>query len=91
MYARKDTIAEKVKRNVHLIFVEFREALKRFVEDGLTVNKQSKCDPKSKHEDDFQMGQCLESIGVLAGDTRDNKVLFRLLIKYRVFQIRVPI
>ncbi|KAI1712584.1 fringe-like domain-containing protein [Ditylenchus destructor] len=52
-------------------YVLSREAVRRFVAQGLT--NSSNCDPKDNGDEDGKMGECLEKIGVKAGDSRDGE------------------
>lgn len=51
-------------------YVLSREALKRFVEVGLP--DPEKCRTDDGGAEDVEMGKCLESVGVSAGDARDS-------------------
>lgn len=51
-------------------YVLSREALKRFVEVGLA--DPEKCRTDDGGAEDVEMGKCLESVGVSAGDARDS-------------------
>ncbi|XP_064456423.1 glycoprotein-N-acetylgalactosamine 3-beta-galactosyltransferase 1-like [Ornithodoros turicata] len=50
-------------------YVLSREAVKRFVEQAL--QDPSKCRQEQDSAEDVEMGQCLEEVGVQAGDSRD--------------------
>lgn len=50
-------------------YVLSKEAVKRFIEKGLTNPK--KCSNKHGGSEDVQIGQCLEAVKVIAGDSRD--------------------
>ncbi|KAJ8959084.1 hypothetical protein NQ318_022341 [Aromia moschata] len=50
-------------------YVLSKEALKRFVETGLTESKH--CRKDNKGAEDVEMGKCLEDLEVKAGDSRD--------------------
>ncbi|GAB6033393.1 hypothetical protein CHUAL_013156 [Chamberlinius hualienensis] len=52
-------------------YVLSREALKRFVEDGIPQKKN--CRQDGGGAEDVEMGKCLEKVGVLAGDSRDKQ------------------
>ncbi|XP_050711672.1 glycoprotein-N-acetylgalactosamine 3-beta-galactosyltransferase 1-like [Eriocheir sinensis] len=53
-------------------YVLSREALRRFVTRALPIVDQTKCATKSlKGAEDLQLGKCLESVGVVAGDSLD--------------------
>ncbi|KIH62312.1 hypothetical protein ANCDUO_07406 [Ancylostoma duodenale] len=56
-------------------YILSREALRRFVNKGYSNNKI--CQVKGVSVEDVAMGKCLESIGVRAGDTRDQEGLHR--------------
>ncbi|KAI1707687.1 fringe-like domain-containing protein [Ditylenchus destructor] len=58
-------------------YVLSREAVRRFVAQGLT--NSSNCDPKDNGDEDGKMGECLEKIGVKAGDSRDGEGAHRFL------------
>ncbi|KAF4526494.1 hypothetical protein B566_EDAN013782 [Ephemera danica] len=51
-------------------YVLSREALKRFVVDGIPNRK--KCRHDNAGAEDVEMGKCLENVGVAAGDSRDS-------------------
>lgn len=54
-------------------YVLSREALRLFVEKGLSDKHTPKCKNDSEGgAEDVDMGQCLEAIGVIAGDSRDS-------------------
>uniref|UniRef100_A0A1A9UIV5 Glycoprotein-N-acetylgalactosamine 3-beta-galactosyltransferase 1 n=1 Tax=Glossina austeni TaxID=7395 RepID=A0A1A9UIV5_GLOAU len=50
-------------------YVLSKEALRRFIEKGLTNPKI--CSNKNGGAEDVEIGKCLEALGVMAGDTRD--------------------
>ncbi|XP_045120843.1 glycoprotein-N-acetylgalactosamine 3-beta-galactosyltransferase 1-like isoform X2 [Portunus trituberculatus] len=53
-------------------YVLSREALRRFVTEALVITDQDKCATNSvKGSEDLQLGKCLESVGVAAGDSLD--------------------
>lgn len=51
-------------------YVLSKEALKRFVERGITEN--AKCRKDNDGAEDVEMGKCLELVEVIAGDSRDS-------------------
>jgi len=54
-------------------YVLSREALRLFVEKGLGPEHTPKCkEAKEGGAEDVDMGQCLEALGVTAGDSRDS-------------------
>jgi glycoprotein-N-acetylgalactosamine 3-beta-galactosyltransferase len=54
-------------------YVLSKEALRLFVEKGLSAEHSPKCkDDKDHGPEDVNMGQCLEAVGVSAGDSRDS-------------------
>lgn len=55
-----------------------REALKRLVERGFGKNL-TECHLNEGSVEDVEMGSCLESVGVKAGDTRDSEGRQRFL------------
>ncbi|KAI6185760.1 N-acetylgalactosaminide beta-1,3-galactosyltransferase [Aphelenchoides besseyi] len=50
-------------------YVLSRKALKRFVEEAL--NNTEQCRPNDAKDEDVYVGKCLESVHVVAGDSRD--------------------
>ncbi|TKR87446.1 hypothetical protein L596_011843 [Steinernema carpocapsae] len=58
-------------------YILSREALKRFVEDGLSDPK--KCKAGNTGNEDSEMGKCMYKIGVKAVDTRDSRGRHRML------------
>lgn len=58
-------------------YVLSREALRRFVEEGLS--NSSLCSMAETGFEDVEMGKCLENIGIRAGDSRDSKGRHRML------------
>ncbi|XP_045583776.1 glycoprotein-N-acetylgalactosamine 3-beta-galactosyltransferase 1 isoform X2 [Procambarus clarkii] len=55
-------------------YVLSREAVKRFVTKALPLKDQSKCPSEAtKGAEDLQLGICLESVGVAAGDSLDEE------------------
>lgn len=58
-------------------YVLSREALRRFNEEALTDNK--KCWNGTEGNEDVEVGKCLQNVGVLAGDSRDELNRFRFL------------
>lgn len=50
-------------------YVLSKEALRRFVEDGL--NRKHRCREDGGGSEDVEMGRCLAEVGVKAGDSRD--------------------
>ncbi len=54
-------------------YVLSKEALRLFVEKGLSPGHSPKCrEAKEGGAEDVDMGQCLEAVGVSAGDSRDS-------------------
>lgn len=54
-------------------YVLSKEALKRFVERGLSSEHPEKCyDPEETGAEDVDMGLCMEALNVTAGDSRDS-------------------
>ncbi|XP_053652943.2 LOW QUALITY PROTEIN: glycoprotein-N-acetylgalactosamine 3-beta-galactosyltransferase 1-like [Cherax quadricarinatus] len=54
-------------------YVLSREAVRRFVTEALKLQDQSKCASNtSRGAEDLQLGVCLESVGVAAGDSLDD-------------------
>lgn len=53
-------------------YVLSRSSLKSLVEDGFIKNK-SECNIERGQVEDVEIGRCLESTGVRAGDARDTK------------------
>lgn len=51
-------------------YVLSREALRKFVEEGLPNKK--KCRQESNGSEDVEMGKCLQNLGVKRGDSRDS-------------------
>lgn len=51
-------------------YVLSREAVKRFVEVGLT--NSTGCSKSKSGAEDVEMGKCMEAVHVLAGDSRDS-------------------
>lgn len=58
-------------------YVLSKEAVKRFVEEGLT--NPSKCRRAHDGAEDVNMGKCLSNVGVKVGDTRDSQGRNRFL------------
>uniref|UniRef100_A0A7E4VSA9 Glycoprotein-N-acetylgalactosamine 3-beta-galactosyltransferase 1 n=1 Tax=Panagrellus redivivus TaxID=6233 RepID=A0A7E4VSA9_PANRE len=58
-------------------YVLSREAVKLFVEDGLTNPKY--CTKQNGGNEDVEIGKCLEKVNVTAGDSRDAKGRHRML------------
>ena len=58
-------------------YVLSREALRRFNEEALTDG--NKCYNGTRGNEDVEIGKCLESVGVLAGDSRDDLNRWRFL------------
>lgn len=52
-------------------YVLSKEALRRFVEDGLPDRKKCRQDPGGA--EDAEMGKCLQDLDVIAGDSRDSQ------------------
>lgn len=53
-------------------YVLSREAVKRFVTEALSLQDQEACSSNGiRGAEDVNLGQCLESVGVTAGDSRD--------------------
>ncbi|XP_003743088.1 glycoprotein-N-acetylgalactosamine 3-beta-galactosyltransferase 1 [Galendromus occidentalis] len=51
-------------------YVMSKEALRRFVEDGLR-NENTKCRRDHKGAEDVELGKCFYDLGIAAGDSRD--------------------
>uniref|UniRef100_A0A914V7J4 Glycoprotein-N-acetylgalactosamine 3-beta-galactosyltransferase 1 n=1 Tax=Plectus sambesii TaxID=2011161 RepID=A0A914V7J4_9BILA len=58
-------------------YILSRAALRRFAEIGL--HNHSLCSADQRGDEDVQMGQCLEGVGVRAGDSRDTYGRHRML------------
>ena len=58
-------------------YVMSREALRRVVREGLPY--YDKCEMLDYGVEDVELGRCLESVGVVAGDSRDRLGRHRML------------
>uniref|UniRef100_A0A914VMC1 N-acetylgalactosaminide beta-1,3-galactosyltransferase n=1 Tax=Plectus sambesii TaxID=2011161 RepID=A0A914VMC1_9BILA len=58
-------------------YILSRAALRRFAEIGL--HNHSLCSAEQRGDEDIRMGQCLEGVGVRAGDSRDTYGRHRML------------
>jgi len=72
-------------------YVLSREALKRFIQDG--IHDSEMCRQDAGGAEDVEMGKCMNNLGVLAGDSRDTegrKTFFPFVPEHHLIPGHIP-